>query len=167
MSTAESWDVVVPEDDAELLAELRRHGVRPGKHLYVLETGDDQSVDSDQYRQAVKAAVAAAAAVASANSHVAEALRAAIGPQLEALSASTAVLGNVRVQLDATERAALISVARALEDALGRTSARTAEPKAADRTEVRREMPFIGSVPGGPRDLAARTDDYLRQGFGR
>lgn len=35
MSTAEGWDLTVPEDDAELLAELRRHGVRPGQRLHV------------------------------------------------------------------------------------------------------------------------------------
>ena len=26
----------IPEDDAELLAELRRHGVRPGQRLHVV-----------------------------------------------------------------------------------------------------------------------------------
>ena len=41
MSTADEWDFTVPEDDAELLAELRRHGVRPGVrlHLVVSEPG--------------------------------------------------------------------------------------------------------------------------------
>ncbi len=28
MSRAEQWDFIVPDDDGELLAELRRHGVR-------------------------------------------------------------------------------------------------------------------------------------------
>ena len=36
MSTADGWDLTVPEDDAELLAELRRHGVRPGQRLHVV-----------------------------------------------------------------------------------------------------------------------------------
>lgn len=35
MSTADGWDLTVPEDEAELLAELRRHGVRPGQRLHV------------------------------------------------------------------------------------------------------------------------------------
>jgi len=35
MSTADEWDFTVPEDDAELLAELRRHGVRPGRRLHL------------------------------------------------------------------------------------------------------------------------------------
>lgn len=35
MSTADGWDLTVPEDAAELLAELRRHGVRPGQRLRV------------------------------------------------------------------------------------------------------------------------------------
>jgi hypothetical protein len=35
MSTANEWDSTVPEDDAELLAELRRHGMRPGIRPHV------------------------------------------------------------------------------------------------------------------------------------
>lgn len=35
MSAADGWDLTVPEDAAELLAELRRHGVRPGQRLRV------------------------------------------------------------------------------------------------------------------------------------
>jgi len=38
MSSADGWDLTVPEDDAELLAELRRHGVRPGQRLHVVAT---------------------------------------------------------------------------------------------------------------------------------
>lgn len=34
MSTAE-WDFTVPENDDELSAELRRHGVQPGQRLHV------------------------------------------------------------------------------------------------------------------------------------
>jgi hypothetical protein len=39
---ADEWEVVVPEDDAELVAELRRHGVQPGQRLHVrpLRSGD-------------------------------------------------------------------------------------------------------------------------------
>jgi hypothetical protein len=33
--TADEWELEVPGDDAELLAELRRHGVRPGRRLRV------------------------------------------------------------------------------------------------------------------------------------
>jgi hypothetical protein len=32
---ADEWDFVVPDDDGELVAELRRHGVRPGQVLHV------------------------------------------------------------------------------------------------------------------------------------
>lgn len=35
MSTADEWDFTVPDDDDELLAELRRHGVRPGRRLHL------------------------------------------------------------------------------------------------------------------------------------
>jgi hypothetical protein len=32
----EEWELTVPAGDAELLAELRRHGVRPGRHLRLI-----------------------------------------------------------------------------------------------------------------------------------
>jgi len=35
MSAADGWDLTVPEDAAELLAELRRHGIKPGERLHV------------------------------------------------------------------------------------------------------------------------------------
>jgi hypothetical protein len=37
---ADAWDFTVPEDDGELLAELRRHGVEPGKRLRVTVVPD-------------------------------------------------------------------------------------------------------------------------------
>jgi hypothetical protein len=43
MSSADGWDLTVPEDAAELLAELRRHGVQPGQRLHVVRASDDQS----------------------------------------------------------------------------------------------------------------------------
>jgi hypothetical protein len=36
MSTADGWDLTVPDDANELLAELRRHGVLPGQRLRVV-----------------------------------------------------------------------------------------------------------------------------------
>jgi hypothetical protein len=44
MSTADGWDLTVPEDEAELLAELRRHGVVAGKRYRLVETPE---VDTD------------------------------------------------------------------------------------------------------------------------
>lgn len=38
MSTADGWDFTVPDDEAELLAELRRHGVWPGKRFRLIHT---------------------------------------------------------------------------------------------------------------------------------
>ncbi|MGI8459081.1 MAG: hypothetical protein ACR2LI_13345 [Propionibacteriaceae bacterium] len=35
MSTADGWDLTVPEDEAALVAELRRHGVVPGQRLHI------------------------------------------------------------------------------------------------------------------------------------
>jgi hypothetical protein len=32
---ADGWDFTVPSDEAELLAELGRHGVRPGERVHV------------------------------------------------------------------------------------------------------------------------------------
>lgn len=48
VSTAEGWDLTVPEDAGELLAELRRHGVEPGQRLRVVAAPDDGAPASDQ-----------------------------------------------------------------------------------------------------------------------
>lgn len=46
MSAAESWELTVPEDAADLLAELRRHGVRPGQRVRVVRaTGSGEAAD--------------------------------------------------------------------------------------------------------------------------
>lgn len=45
MSTADEWDFTVPEDDADLLAELRRHGVRPGVRLHLVVSEPGSAVD--------------------------------------------------------------------------------------------------------------------------
>lgn len=37
---ANEWDLVVPDDAAELLAELRSHGVRPGQRLHLRAVPD-------------------------------------------------------------------------------------------------------------------------------
>ena len=38
MSIADGWDFPVPGDEAELLAELRRHGIRPGERFRLIHT---------------------------------------------------------------------------------------------------------------------------------
>lgn len=50
-SGAGEWDLVVPDSDAELLAELRRHGVRPGQRLHLRAVPDAEPSDtgSDEY----------------------------------------------------------------------------------------------------------------------
>lgn len=45
MRSADGWDLTGPEEAAELLAELRRHGVRPGQRLHVV-CADDASEQS-------------------------------------------------------------------------------------------------------------------------
>ena len=47
MSSADGWDLTVPEDAAELLAELRRHGVRPGQRLHVVRAAETPTELSD------------------------------------------------------------------------------------------------------------------------
>jgi hypothetical protein len=44
------WDLIVPDDDAELAAELRRHGVKPGQrlHVAVVDGADAQADDAKQ-----------------------------------------------------------------------------------------------------------------------
>ncbi|MHB8329286.1 MAG: hypothetical protein ACYDD6_06650 [Acidimicrobiales bacterium] len=39
--TAYEWDLTVPGDDAELVAEFRRHGVQPGQRVHVAVIADD------------------------------------------------------------------------------------------------------------------------------
>ncbi len=46
MSTADEWDFTVPDDDAELLAELRRHGVRPGVRLHLALSDNNAAVEA-------------------------------------------------------------------------------------------------------------------------
>jgi hypothetical protein len=46
MSTPDAayeWDLTVPGDDAELVAEFRRHGIQPGQrvHVAVVTNGDN------------------------------------------------------------------------------------------------------------------------------
>lgn len=36
----DEWDLVVPENATELLAELRRHGVKPGQRLHLWAVPD-------------------------------------------------------------------------------------------------------------------------------
>jgi hypothetical protein len=45
---ADEWDLIVPADGAELLAELGRHGIRPGQRLRVISgtPGDDSAVET-------------------------------------------------------------------------------------------------------------------------
>ncbi len=45
MSTADGWDFTVPDDEAELLAELRRHVV-PGKRYRLVETPEPRLTDA-------------------------------------------------------------------------------------------------------------------------
>lgn len=51
MSTAHEWDFTVPDDDAELLAELRRHGVRPGVRLQLVVSELGSIVDGSPNEQ--------------------------------------------------------------------------------------------------------------------
>lgn len=45
MKSGQEWDLTVPADEEELLAELRRHGVRPGQRLHVV-VSDEVNVEA-------------------------------------------------------------------------------------------------------------------------
>jgi hypothetical protein len=50
MSTSDAaseWDLTVPVDDAELLAEFRRHGVRPGQRVRFAIVADEAEADQE------------------------------------------------------------------------------------------------------------------------
>jgi hypothetical protein len=50
MSTADQWDFTVPDDDAELLTELRRHGVVPGRRLHVSVAGSETPEGASEHK---------------------------------------------------------------------------------------------------------------------
>ena len=46
-NAANEWELVVPDDDAELVAEFRRHGIKPGQRVHVaLVEGAEASADA-------------------------------------------------------------------------------------------------------------------------
>lgn len=46
-NAANEWELVVPDDDAELVAEFRRHGIKPGQRVHVaLVDGGAASADA-------------------------------------------------------------------------------------------------------------------------
>lgn len=48
VSTLDEWDFTVPDDDGELLDELRHRGVRPGRRLRVAIVNDETAPPEDQ-----------------------------------------------------------------------------------------------------------------------
>lgn len=48
MTSGQEWDLTVPTDEAELLAELRRHGVRPGQRLHVVVSDGSTSIEAGE-----------------------------------------------------------------------------------------------------------------------
>jgi hypothetical protein len=48
MSTADGSDLTVPDDDDELLAELRHHRVSPGRRLHISVLSSDRDQVQDQ-----------------------------------------------------------------------------------------------------------------------
>jgi hypothetical protein len=148
MSTAESWDLTVPEDEAELLAELRRHGVRPGQHLHVLETGDDESAES------IRRAFAAIRAVIDTG----------LGDKLKAVMADVKLPAPVLPpDLTQAQREALVGLINALDEAA--TASRGPVEDAAP-TRPRRRLRFTGMISAEP-DLSENFDRYLAQSYER
>jgi len=47
-NAANEWELIVPDDEAELVAEFRRHGIKPGQrvHVAVVDGGDGQPDDA-------------------------------------------------------------------------------------------------------------------------
>ena len=46
MTSGQEWDLTVPVDEEVLLADLRRHGVRPGQRLHVVVSDDTEPVEA-------------------------------------------------------------------------------------------------------------------------
>jgi hypothetical protein len=47
-TAANEWELIVPDNEAELVAEFRRHGIKPGQrvHVAVVDGGDLQTDDA-------------------------------------------------------------------------------------------------------------------------
>jgi hypothetical protein len=48
IDTVTEWDLVVPGDGAELVAEFRRHGVKPGQRVHVAIVDRNGSDTTDE-----------------------------------------------------------------------------------------------------------------------
>ena len=48
-NSANEWELIVPDDETELVAEFRRHGIKPGQrvHVAVIDGGDPQTGDAE------------------------------------------------------------------------------------------------------------------------
>jgi hypothetical protein len=47
MSSAQEWELTVPDDGEQLMAELRKHGVTPGQRLHVAVNGHAAAADGE------------------------------------------------------------------------------------------------------------------------
>ena len=45
MTSGQEWDLTVPADDDELLAELHRRGIQPGQRLHVVVSDGTDTTD--------------------------------------------------------------------------------------------------------------------------
>lgn len=146
MSTAETWDLRVPEDAADLAAELRRHGVRPGEHVWVVAT---QRLTDDAELRRFRNALA----------HIGSPERVSeLTEQLQRLTRQ-----EVK---DTPQREELLAFI-AVMTLLGREHIPAASDREPQPPRRRRRLSFIGAGEGGPSDVSERTDEYLSRGFGR
>lgn len=53
MSSAQEWELTVPDNGEQLLAELRRHGVTPGQRLHVAVPAPASDAASDPEKPAI------------------------------------------------------------------------------------------------------------------
>jgi len=44
---AHEWDVIVPADGDQLMAELARHGVRPGQRLHLVAVAEEEPENTE------------------------------------------------------------------------------------------------------------------------
>lgn len=171
MSTAESWDLVVPEDDAALGAEIRRHGVRTGQLLWLIALDEEPTtVGREQWRLALLAAAAAAPALASIDDKIARELRTALSPHLAELQALTRHMTQPLPEMELSEatRTALADLTHVLEAALQVSKGQMGgQLDSAEPEGPRRRLRFTGALKDAEPDLSARTDEYLAGGFGR
>jgi hypothetical protein len=145
MSTAESWDLTVPDDAGELADKLRRLGVVPGQRLHIVPPVDERTIRT----------------IHDAARRLSDELSADIDGHQSWQSVPSR--RDIKTLLDAID----VALTSGTSWRIFISYSTHEEDQANDGAPTRRRLSFVGSIPDGPADLSERTDEHLAEGFGR